>query len=54
MVMYVVPDIHGEYNKLMTLMGKINEEKRPEDTIVFLGDYIDRGKRSKDVVNYMF
>ena len=47
MVMYVVPDIHGEYNKLMTLMGKINEEKRPEDTIVFLGDYIDRGKRSK-------
>ena len=52
--MYVVPDIHGEYNKLMTLMGKINEEKRPEDTIVFLGDYIDRGKRSKDVVNYMF
>lgn len=54
MSIYVIPDIHGEYNKLVTLMDKINKERRPEDTIVFLGDYIDRGKRSKDVVNYVF
>lgn len=54
MVIYVIPDIHGEYNKLVTLMDKINKERKPEDTIVFLGDYIDRGKRSKDVINYVF
>ncbi|BDA81601.1 serine/threonine protein phosphatase [Staphylococcus phage vB_SsapH-Golestan-100] len=54
MAIYVIPDIHGEYGKLMTVMDTINKERRPEDTIVFLGDYIDRGKRSKDVVNYVF
>ena len=54
MAIYVIPDIHGGYNKLVTLMDKINKERRPEDIIVFLGDYIDRGKRSKDVVNYVF
>lgn len=54
MVIYVVPDIHGEYDKLTTLMNKIKKERKPEDTIVFLGDYIDRGDKSKDVVSYLF
>lgn len=54
MPIYVVPDIHGEYNKLLNVMEKINKVRKPNETIVFLGDYIDRGKRSKDVVNYMF
>lgn len=54
MTIFVIPDIHGEYDKLMRLMNKIIEERKPEDTIVFLGDYIDRGDRSKDVVNYLF
>lgn len=54
MSIYVIPDIHGEYNKLMNVMEKINKVRKPNETIVFLGDYVDRGKRSKDVVNYMF
>lgn len=54
MTIFVVPDIHGEYEKLLKLMGKIHKERKQEDKIVFLGDYIDRGKRSKDVVNYIF
>ena len=54
MAIYVVPDIHGEYTKLVNVMEKINKVRKPNETIVFLGDYIDRGKRSKDVVNYMF
>lgn len=54
MTIFVVPDIHGEYEKLLELMDKIHKEGKPEDKIVFLGDYIDRGKRSKDVVNYIF
>ena len=43
MAIYVVPDIHGEYEKLITIMNKIDKERQPEDVIVFLGDYIDRG-----------
>ena len=54
MAIYVVPDIHGEYTKLLNVMEKINKVRKPNETIVFLGDYIDRGKRSKDAVNYMF
>lgn len=54
MAIYVVPDIHGEYNKLLNVMEKINKVRKPNEKIVFLGDYIDRGDRSKDVVNYMF
>lgn len=54
MAIYVVPDIHGEYNKLLNVMEKINKVRKPNETIVFLGDYIDRGKKSKEVVNFMF
>ena len=54
MAIYVVPDIHGEYSKLLNVMEKINKVRKPHETVVFLGDYIDRGDCSKDVVNYMF
>ncbi len=47
-----IGDIHGCYLKLVRLMEKIkfNSEK---DILVFLGDYIDRGDQSKDVVDYL-
>ncbi len=47
-----VGDIHGCYLKLTKLMEKIklNSEK---DILVFLGDYIDRGDQSKEVVDYL-
>ncbi|QYC50935.1 serine/threonine protein phosphatase [Mammaliicoccus phage vB_MscM-PMS3] len=54
MAIYVVPDIHGEYNKLLNVIRRINKVREPNETIVFLGDYIDRGDNSKDVVNYIF
>ncbi|WRW34297.1 serine/threonine protein phosphatase [Staphylococcus phage CF7] len=54
MAIYVVPDIHGEYEKLITIMNKIDKERQPGDVIVFLGDYIDRGNKSREVVNYVF
>lgn len=44
-----IGDIHGEINKLNSLIGKL--EIKPDDELVFLGDYIDRGKYSKQVVN---
>ena len=44
-----ISDIHGELEKLTSLIEYISPQK--EDTIVFMGDYIDRGKKSRQVVD---
>lgn len=44
-----ISDIHGEYDKLCSVIGKISPTK--DDKIIFMGDYIDRGPRSIDVVD---
>lgn len=43
-----ITDIHGELGKLNNLLAKI--DIKPDDTFVFMGDYIDRGPDSKGVV----
>ena len=43
-----IGDIHGEIYKLNELLRQLKPKK--EDTLVFLGDYIDRGKHSKEVI----
>jgi len=49
---FAVGDIHGCLNKLIELMGVI--EWRPDqDTLVFIGDYIDRGADSAGVIDYL-
>ena len=46
---FVIGDVHGYLNKLQELWAKIRPD--PErDEIVFLGDYIDRGPDSREVV----
>ncbi|MDE3016698.1 MAG: serine/threonine protein phosphatase [Pseudomonadota bacterium] len=54
---YAIGDIHGMLAPLQQLHHRIKaDEKRSgakETLIVFLGDYIDRGKRSKEVVDYL-
>lgn len=49
---YAIGDIHGCYTELMKLMEQlpINYE---EDTIVFLGDYIDRGPDTSKVIQQL-
>lgn len=49
---WVIPDIHGCYITLKTLF---NEYIKPteKDHIFFLGDYIDRGPKSKEVIDFI-
>jgi serine/threonine protein phosphatase 1 len=46
-----IGDIHGELYKLHNLFDKLSINK--SDTLVFLGDYIDRGEHSKDVIDHL-
>ena len=46
-----VGDIHGCLYSLQGLMERLELQK--SDQLVFLGDYIDRGKRSKAVIDYL-
>ena len=49
---FAIGDIHGCYDKLRRLMERLPYD--PErDTLVFLGDYIDRGSQSKEVITYL-
>ena len=45
-------DIHGELYRLQDLMNKISLSKK-NDTLIFLGDYIDRGEHSRKVIDYI-
>lgn len=44
-----IGDIHGCALALRTLINAI--APTPEDTLVFLGDYVDRGPESRDVID---
>ena len=46
-----IGDIHGCLKALETLADFVDFS--PEDTIITLGDYIDRGPRSKGVIDYL-
>ncbi len=49
---FAIGDIHGCLEKLEALMDQIVMD-RQNDTLVFIGDYIDRGKYSREVVDYL-
>ncbi len=46
-----IGDIHGSLAPLEQLWGVIDPQ--PEDRIVFIGDYIDRGPNSKGVIDFL-
>ena len=46
---YVVGDIHGHYDTLMTLVTQLPEDAR----LIFVGDLIDRGSQSAEVVQFV-
>lgn len=47
---YVIGDLHGCFYTLQKLLKKIyRQEQNPQ--LVFVGDYVDRGRHSKEVVS---
>jgi serine/threonine protein phosphatase 1 len=46
---FAVGDIHGYYGKLADLLDRLPYDPA-EDVLVFMGDYIDRGPQSREVV----
>jgi serine/threonine protein phosphatase 1 len=51
---YAVGDIHGSYAKLVNLLRHIRAHAGQHDSrLVFIGDYVDRGRQSRDVVSLL-
>ena len=54
MNIFAIGDIHGCLNQLVSIHNKIfsyANYKKEEDLLVYLGDYIDRGPKSKQVID---
>ncbi len=49
---FVIGDVHGETAHLFKLLGSL-PALDAQDTLVFLGDYVDRGPKSKEVVEFV-
>lgn len=56
-MIYAIGDIHGKYDILKRLYDLIildmQQQNDDENTIVFLGDYIDRGKENRRVLDFL-
>lgn len=54
---YAVGDVHGRFDLLAPLVRAIardaEESALDSPRVVFMGDYVDRGERSKEVVDYL-
>ena len=50
--LFAIGDIHGCYDQLLDLLGRIPIDWS-RDRLVFMGDYIDRGPKSFEVVDHL-
>ncbi len=46
---YIIGDVHGNYQTLLALVEKLSKDSK----LIFVGDLIDRGKQSRDVIAYI-
>lgn len=49
---FAIGDIHGQLDQLLALLGRL-PDLTPDDTIVFIGDYLDRGPDSAEVIHLL-
>ncbi len=50
---YVIGDIHGELNMLQGAIARIEADGGSDAKVVFLGDYVDRGAHSREVIEFL-
>lgn len=50
-MIYAIGDIHGRFDLLVKTLNTIHQIDDPDKTVVFLGDYVDRGPESADVID---
>lgn len=48
---YAIGDIHGQHGMLEDALARIDSDGGRDATLVFLGDYIDRGPNSRAVID---
>jgi serine/threonine protein phosphatase 1 len=46
---FVIGDVHGELEMLERLLARL-PARGPDDTLLFIGDYVDRGPQSRELV----
>lgn len=51
MAVVAIGDIHGNLAALQDLLAQLRPELRDDDTLVFLGDYIDRGPATRGCID---
>lgn len=49
---HIISDVHGCYHTLLKLIDKVRSSDG-DASFIFIGDYVDRGLFSKDVVEYV-
>jgi serine/threonine protein phosphatase 1 len=49
---FAIGDIHGTPEKVIALMDKIDMDRK-RDLLIFIGDYVDRGPGSYEVVDFL-
>src|SRR5437867_10421634 len=49
---FAIGDIHGDLDQLFRILACLPALEK-EDTLVFVGDYIDRGARSAEVIDFL-
>ncbi len=57
-LLIAIGDIHGDLNELNRLLGEIQNRlngsvEYHDKEVIFLGDYVDRGPSSKEVIDYL-
>jgi len=50
---YIIGDIHGQLSKLKKIISYILRDIKLTDSFIFLGDYIDRGPASFEVIEFL-
>lgn len=53
-LVYAIGDIHGRDDLLRELIGRVTDDAAGRDaTIVFMGDYIDRGENARETLDFL-